>query len=775
MPPLPTDFDQLFLRLAEHEPYGYQKQLATSPDWHSVVQVPTGCGKTLAVLAAWLHHRATRPDTTPRRLVYALPMRTLVEQTANVAEQALARLGLAEAVPVHVLMGGEPATRWRETPEQAQVIVGTVDMLLSRALNRGYGESRFDWPVAFGLLNSDCRWILDEVQLMGPAVTTSAQLDGLRAALGTARRCETQWVSATIDLRPLQTIDRPRVGELLTLTEDDRREERLRKRLDARKTVTRLDLAAVPAAKRPDWLAEQVLDRHVDGHRTIVVRNRVEDAQNLYMALRKARERHPERPEPILLHSRFRPRDRELAMQRVVSLPDAIVVSTQVIEAGVDLTSRVLITDLAPFSSIVQRAGRCNREGEYDEAHLLWLDAGEPTTATAPPYDTEDLARARTLLVELEGDSGSPERLTELAQHSATRKSPTAVLRRRDLLDLFDTAPDLSGADVDVSPFVRETDRRTVSVAFRRLVGDDANSNQPRAERAELVSVPIGDVRKRHARWFDHVDRRWQVVNAGRPIRPGDVLLLDAAEGGYEAELGWRPGIAGPVESVQPETPQEAEGIASDPWSEGRGWMPLSHHLEQARDAAAELANALLSDECHKRSIVLAAALHDVGKQHEAFQKMLLDTATEEERSGLVDGPYAKSAHRGGKHGRPFFRHELVSALALAEAGAWADGGDADLVRYLVAAHHGRVRLSIRSAPEERGGRVLGVQDGDAFASMTTPVGELPATTISLEPMAMGPGSWAQRMLGLRDRADLGPFRLAYLEALVRVADWTAS
>jgi CRISPR-associated endonuclease/helicase Cas3 len=40
--------------------------------------------------------------------------------------------------------------------------------------------SRFDWPVHFGLLNQDCRWIVDEVQLMGPGLWATAQLDWMR-------------------------------------------------------------------------------------------------------------------------------------------------------------------------------------------------------------------------------------------------------------------------------------------------------------------------------------------------------------------------------------------------------------------------------------------------------------------------------------------------------------------------------------------------------------------------------------------------------------------
>ena len=63
-------------------------------------------------------------------------------------------------------------------PDKPWVLVGTQDQLLSRALNRGYAMSRFEWPVHFGLLNNDCRWLIDEVQLMGPGLWTTSQLEG---------------------------------------------------------------------------------------------------------------------------------------------------------------------------------------------------------------------------------------------------------------------------------------------------------------------------------------------------------------------------------------------------------------------------------------------------------------------------------------------------------------------------------------------------------------------------------------------------------------------
>ena len=68
---------------------------------------------------------------------------------------------------------------WRR-PERPAVLVGTQDMLLSRALMRGYASSRALWPMEFALLHEDAQWVFDEVQLMGAGRATSAQLEAFR-------------------------------------------------------------------------------------------------------------------------------------------------------------------------------------------------------------------------------------------------------------------------------------------------------------------------------------------------------------------------------------------------------------------------------------------------------------------------------------------------------------------------------------------------------------------------------------------------------------------
>lgn len=109
-----------------------------------------------------------------------------------------------------------------------------------------------------------------------------------------------------------------------------------------------------------------------------------------------------------------------------------------------------------------------------------------------------------------------------------------------------------------------------------------------------------------------------------------------------------------------------------------------------------------------------------------------------------------------------------------------------NLVAYLIAAHHGKVRLSIRSMPnEKRPSRpdvkfARGIWEGDSLPAVELGNGQSSCAVdaISLEWMNLGESSthgesWLARTLALRDH--YGPFRLAFLEMLLRVADWRGS
>jgi CRISPR-associated endonuclease/helicase Cas3 len=344
-----------------------------------------------------------------------------------------------------------------------------------------------------------------------------------------------------------------------------------------------------------------------------------------------------------------------------------------------------------------------------------------------------------------------------------------------------------------------------VQIAWRPLPPSGPDEHEAAPTRGELCPVPVGELRRaldgeRRAWRFDHIDERWVRCRAGE-VRPGLVVLLDAAEGGYRPAVGWDPASKAPVPTAALEerdapSPLAAseEAVGDDPLMHApRRWVPLRRHLEDVERAARAMASALAPTGLRPDQLeaaAVAARLHDLGKAHPVFQETLRNSAAdngERALAELVGAPWAKSGgSRRPRHSRRHFRHELAGALALLGDGAVALDGlaEPDLAVYLVAAHHGRVRTGIRSLPGESlpggGRRALGVQDGDLLPTVDVPGARIPPCMLDLSPMELGTSSdgrpsWAERALALRDRRDLGPFRLAFLEALVRLADWRAS
>jgi CRISPR-associated endonuclease/helicase Cas3 len=408
-------------------PFSYQSRLAEQA-WPDLLDVPTGMGKTAAVTLSWLWKRGWRQNNrsdadseTPCRLIWCLPMRVLVEQTEKNICEWLDRMGILgrpgdRKISVHVLMGGADDIKWANFPEEDMILIGTQDMLLSRALMRGYGMSRYQWPVHFALLHSDCLWVFDEVQLMGAGLATSAQLEAFRRSFSISKNSRSLWVSATLNRNWLDTVDfKPHIDGLKTLGIEDADRQQAGDRLNSVKTMAKLAIVlGKDAGNRKGLdaylkaLCEEVLKAHVADSQTIVILNRVDRAQGLFCLLRKAR---PEKAD-LLIHARFRAAERREQNQhlRDSKISDRIVVATQAIEAGVDISSRVLITELAPWSSLVQRFGRCNRYGEHNAegAKILWIEIDDDKEAMKP-YDSGQVAEARRHMANL--TSASPQDL----------------------------------------------------------------------------------------------------------------------------------------------------------------------------------------------------------------------------------------------------------------------------------------------------------------------------------------------------------------------------
>ena len=233
-----------FRGICEFDPYEFQWRFVERLP--SIIKIPTGCGKTATVVLGWLWRRICSGNSewkknTPRRLVYCLPMRVLVEQTKNAVSQWMEKLGLEEQISIEVLMGGEDIEDWELHPEREAILIGAQDMLLSRALNRGYAMSRYRWPMTFGLLNNDCLWVLDEVQLMDTGLATATQLHAFRKQIKTLGTVHTVWMSATLDKQWLNTVDfnLKSLDEPLTLNHKDFNDSQLCKRYKAVKRLSK--------------------------------------------------------------------------------------------------------------------------------------------------------------------------------------------------------------------------------------------------------------------------------------------------------------------------------------------------------------------------------------------------------------------------------------------------------------------------------------------------------------------------------------------------------
>ncbi|MGC8875249.1 MAG: hypothetical protein ACP5SI_12490 [Chloroflexia bacterium] len=388
------------------------------------------------------------------------------------------------------------------------------------------------------------------------------------------------------------------------------------------------------------------------------------------------------------------------------------------------------------------------------------------------------------------------------------------MLRRFDLDDLFETDPDLSGGHFDVARFIRAADRDVDAYVLWRRIEDGLRSEeQVPLHPDELCPVPFYEAqeafrdrdvwiltlatgRRRGAAW-----RRAR----GQDIRAGDTVMVDVKAGGYGEEAGWTGNrdeapaviadrwtkedgtlvrawvrVEGHSVSLVEEIDDKVVGVrgrGEDPRSFGKQWMELEQHLRKAEQEANNLATALDLPGELKSQVAEASRWHDVGKALERevngeirrpLQEMLRAAGSPENGHPRPDLLYAKSNGRGGQ---PVgFRHEVASLLAFLLSGQ-AD----DLAAFLILAHHGKVRLLPEAWNDEDPEDLCGVRPGDRIPDIALPAGSAGSLVLDpkiLLPSPSGPG-WQGRVHRLLER--YRPFLLAYLEGLVRVADWRAS
>ena len=331
---------------------------------HSVIlRAPTGAGKTQAALYPFLAAMDSQSNLhglLPRKCIYSVPMRVLAKQFhaeyGATVHRYNTRFNLE--ISTQIQTGDMP-----QDPElRSDLIFATIDQTLSSFLMAPYGLSRGKANLNLGAILASYL-VFDEFHLYDPDSTLPTVLEMLRMLDGIVPFV---LMTATFSDELIERLARILKAEVVGLSPADREAFA---GLQSQQKTRRYH--ATPDILTPDI----ILDKHQG--RSVVICNTVARARSLAQKLRQ--DTAGDDTEVILLHSQFlRPdRDRiEADIRQRFGKHDngtgsLIVVATQAIEVGVDMTSTVMHTELAPANAIIQRAGRCARyRGDVGDIYI---------------------------------------------------------------------------------------------------------------------------------------------------------------------------------------------------------------------------------------------------------------------------------------------------------------------------------------------------------------------------------------------------------------------
>lgn len=839
-----ADFDARFRLVTGRAPFPWQRALYerfVDNKLPERVILPTGLGKT-SIVALWLLALAAHAPM-PKRLVYVVNRRTVVDQTTREVERLQKHaeaLGLAQGLAVSTLRGQHVDNRaWSADPSRPAVICGTVDMIGSRLLFSGYGAGFKTRPLLAGFLGQDSLIVHDEAHLE-PAF--QSLLESVRAAQGQTA----DGGPRRMRLIELTATSRGGAADEFGLGADDEQNPAVMERIGARKKLT---LYPHGPKDLVEGVCARALEYRESNAAILVFLQTVDAAGKVTEALKKANLQVRMLAGTMRGKERDQLVDSDPVFQRFIPEGDrkpeaatVYLVSTSAGEVGVNISADHLISDLTPFDSMAQRFGRVNRFGLRSDTEVSVFHP-EPGAMDASNWEQ---ARARTLAI-LEGLKGdvSPRSLARIdaeARKNAFTPAPQILKvseMQFDAWTLTSIRQDLPGRP-SVEPYlhgVAEWEPPQTKVAWRdevdlilldtplgkRLLpsADDLLADYPLKPHelltdstTRVVSTLLDAVDRHPPDWDPPI---WVVTEFGveakaslRAFVAGDkkrleqrlantTLLLSPRflppDGGFLRASPRDEGATGDVSALEPATnspdalrryrvlsavpnPAQDPGMrrirsidlreedenaeaADDEDASPRYWnwyesarsadgegsrstsqrVTLDVHLRDVARAAERICSTLNLGEL-AQLVVKAGALHDVGKRRRVWQLSI---------GNATCPPFlAKSGPEGKPREGTKYRHELGSILD-EETGrilAGLSDEDRDLVLHLVAAHHGRARPHFADEelfdPEVRG---VDVKD------------------TGLEVI--------RRFARLQHR--YGRWGLAYLESLLRAADYAAS
>ncbi|MGI0485888.1 CRISPR-associated helicase Cas3' [Pantanalinema rosaneae CENA516] len=363
--------DTCFHQLTTFQPRQFQRETISAilSGKNILLRAPTGAGKTETAIAPFLFAKVMDIGNFPNKLIYIVPLRTLA---TSLRDRVRSYVRDWETIyptkrPLVVTL------QTGETPEdprfEGDIIFCTIDQLLSSFLNIPYSVGRGSANVNAGIVFASYL-VFDELHLLDPDRSFATTLELLKQVQGispfllmTATLTEelaTQIQQKIKALNPRRSSFSEEVVHLLNVKAEDLRTIETRQRyFEPATTPLTANLVRDDIQQHQHW-------------RVIVLCNTVAQSQGLFQDLRDLVQGQP--IQITLLHSRFLPKDRKAKEDKLKQLfgkegyqqEDGychVLISTQVIEAGMDLTCDVMHTMLCPMNALLQRAGRCARFG----------------------------------------------------------------------------------------------------------------------------------------------------------------------------------------------------------------------------------------------------------------------------------------------------------------------------------------------------------------------------------------------------------------------------
>ena len=700
-------------------PFPWQRRLAAqvrdNGGWPFEIGIQTGLGKTacLDIAIWWLAAEADKNPqdrVAPTRIWWVVNRRLLVDSTHEHAQHIAERLrdpsatsdaadsrvlaavaarllhvaGTPEGVPLQVfkLRGGVAPARPRH-PAQPAVMLSTVPMYGSRLLFRGYGSSRSMRPIDAAHAGTDSLVLVDEAHL-------ATHLMDLIPALA---ECNPNSTSPLPGQRSMpQIVSLTATGDVTAdrfqLDDTDYGNEIVRKRLDAAKRLTLSEEPRCDVARQARHMAAataKLLQPVGRPTSCVVFANTPGVARAAHQEIESLKGRRIDAAcDVLLLTGRNREHDAQRIRDRILDPVcgasanrsgtsrerSLIVVATQTLEVGADVDFEFLVTEQCGVRGLIQRLGRLNRLGSFEDSRAVYLHFPPPASrgsdvAGWPVYSEEPqsvLGRLQRIEGFEAGIDVSPRRVNDALGEPIDDLGRAPEVMPALLWEWVKTTTPPAG-EAPVEPFfsgISDPDR-SVSLIWRCHVPADGQRLWPRPRDSESLEVPIRELREVLSD-DPHVLRLFsdgltlEQVTPSR-LRPGDTVVLPTDRGLLD-EFGWSPestNAATDLSLLGHGLPLDARALRlfCGAGVDAEVSRALQHDREEPDEMEQEAATADLKEALGEH----VPAVADRSKWHDFLEGL-------DHRPIAFDGEVSRLALKGASRGARFYDEFDEASLA---------------------------------------------------------------------------------------------------------------